>query len=128
MSRYDIAKGGDIPNMLGGFGDSSDDEFPEVDVVIRQYRQKVQARREERCCDDDKGNTPTEKNSISRTDRNDPAKSNPAVKATPLRRRKLGQSQAIDGSLLKPWDDTIASTERSIRAPKSTGHAHVYER
>ncbi|KAI0382596.1 SprT-like family-domain-containing protein, partial [Hypomontagnella monticulosa] len=121
MPRYDVAKEGDIANMLNGLGDSSDDEFPEVDVVIRRYRHNAQARPEERSCDNDTDNTTPKKKPISQVNRNVSTKSNPAAKATPLRRRKLGQSQTADASLLKPWEDTVLSKEKISRAPKSTG-------
>ncbi|KAI0895058.1 SprT-like family-domain-containing protein [Annulohypoxylon nitens] len=85
-----------MPDM---FGDSSEDEFPDVDVLVRNYRQKVQGKQEE----------PGAKDSTSRKERD--AINTPAVKSIPLRRRKLGQTQTADQTLLKPWGKTVASNE-----------------
>ncbi|KAI1090580.1 SprT-like family-domain-containing protein [Rostrohypoxylon terebratum] len=81
------------------FGDSSEDEFPDVDVVVRDYRHKVKSRQEE----------PKSKRETSRKEHD--AIETPAVKSTPLRRRKLGQNQTTDQTLLKPWGKTVTSNE-----------------
>ncbi|KAI0122315.1 SprT-like family-domain-containing protein [Daldinia grandis] len=96
------------------FRDSSEDEFPEVDVVVDRYHQVPEKP------EDDKQNTQTTTKSNSRIDRDLPAKSNAAAKATPLRRRKLGQGgQVVDGSLLKPWDDIATTKGKDSRTSKS---------
>ncbi|KAF3060000.1 HMG box-containing protein C19G7.04 [Daldinia childiae] len=87
--------------LKGKLGNSSEDEFTEVDVVIGRYH-KVQGKPEA-----DRKSTQTT------------AKSNAAVKSTPLRRRKLGQGQVVDGSLLKPWGDIATTEGKDTRTSKS---------
>ncbi|KAI1659399.1 SprT-like family-domain-containing protein [Daldinia decipiens] len=98
--------------LEGKLRDSSEDEFPEVDVVVGRFH-KVPGKPE------------VDRKSTQTTTKSNAAVKNAAVKSTPLRRRKLGQGQIVDGSLLKPWDD-IATTKgkdsrtskpRSSRAP-----------
>ncbi|KAI8959510.1 SprT-like family-domain-containing protein [Daldinia sp. FL1419] len=127
MSRHDITKEDRIANMLDRLGDSSDDEFPEVDVVISRYHKKGPTKTEET----DKETQRATTKSNSRKERDVPAKSKTAaVKATPLRRRKLGQGQSqgqvIDGSFLKSWGETATTAKekddrtskpRTTRAP-----------
>ncbi|KAI0836805.1 SprT-like family-domain-containing protein [Hypoxylon sp. FL0890] len=116
MPRHDIFKEEEIANMLDGWGDSSEDEFPNVDVVVRQYRDKVQEKEGGRNRRGDKGNAPAKGESVPQM--NSDMKKGPIVKATPLRRRKLGQSQTVDGSLLKRWDDRTSTIEKDNKAPK----------
>lgn len=102
MPRHDIIRQGRTANMLEGkLRDSSEGEFPEVDVVVGRYH-KVPGKPE------------TDRKSTQTT-----AKSNAAVKSTPLRRRKLGQGQIVDGSLLKPWDDIATAKGKDSRTSKS---------
>lgn len=103
--------------MLEGWGNSSEDEFPDVDVVVRKYRHKVQDNQDGEGHGSDKVNATTKGKSISQTGHD--VNKVPAVKATPLRRRKLGQSQTVDGSLLKRWDDTTTTKGKDSVAPKS---------
>ncbi|OTA99310.1 hypothetical protein M426DRAFT_325231 [Hypoxylon sp. CI-4A] len=128
MPRYDIPLEEDIASMLDALAAaSSDDEFPEVNVVVKKYRSQVQEKGNGGEIDGGKGNTPTGTEPPPRAKRDtkvEPAKSKPAVKATPLRRRKLGQSQTVDGSLLKPWGSTATSNEegkKDIKAQRSRG-------
>ncbi|KAI0850241.1 SprT-like family-domain-containing protein [Daldinia vernicosa] len=105
--------------LQGILSDSSEDEFPEVDVVVGRYH-KVPGKQET-----SGKSTQTTAKSISRTERDVLVKSNTAVKSTPLRRRKLGQGQGqgqvVDGSLLKPWDDSATAKEKGGRTSKSRG-------
>ncbi|KAI1207771.1 SprT-like family-domain-containing protein [Annulohypoxylon truncatum] len=109
-----------MANMSDALGDSSEDEFPEVDVVVRQYRHKVKGRQPEGDRDDEEfsSRNVTKTTSQKRSE----VTNTPAVKATPLRRRKLGQTQTTDQSLLKPWGKTVSSKEEKSRAPNSRGH------
>ncbi|KAI1371907.1 SprT-like family-domain-containing protein [Hypoxylon crocopeplum] len=110
--------------MPGELGSNSEDEFPDVDAVIRQYRhrvQGVQTKQNARNHEGDNGNPPRTEKSKSRKEHDAaevPAKSSAAAKATPLRRRKLGQSQTVDGSLLKPWNDAVTGKEKEDKTPK----------
>ncbi|XXH01183.1 hypothetical protein Hte_007537 [Hypoxylon texense] len=105
-------------------GSSSDDEFPDLDVAIRQYQQhKV---RDATSHGSAKENAPATSKARSQTGRNtkeESTKSNPGVRATPLRRRKLGQSQTVDGSLLKPWNGRAKRDEndRQQSTPGNSG-------
>ncbi|KAI1099845.1 SprT-like family-domain-containing protein [Jackrogersella minutella] len=101
--------------MLGALGDSSDDEFPDVDVVVRRYRQKVLGRGEEKGRNDEVNSR--DKIKLGSTREHD-VKKEPEIKATPLRRRKLGQGQTMDGSLLKPWGETATTKDVDSRASK----------
>ncbi|KAI2471157.1 SprT-like family-domain-containing protein [Annulohypoxylon bovei var. microspora] len=105
--------------MADALDGSSDDEFPDVNVVVRQYRQKVKGRQEEGDLDGEEVNTQETIKSTSRNVRE--VKNTPAVKATPLRRRKLGQRQTTDESLLKPWGKTVTIKEEKSRAPDPKG-------
>ncbi|KAI1454633.1 SprT-like family-domain-containing protein [Annulohypoxylon moriforme] len=91
-----------MPDTLG---DSSENEFPDVDVVVKQYRPKAKGGQEE-------GGRNTN-GSASRKGRD--------VKATPLRRRKLGQTQITDESLLRPWGKIATSKEEKSRTPNPRG-------
>ncbi|KAI1469432.1 SprT-like family-domain-containing protein [Daldinia caldariorum] len=105
--------------MLGGFADSSEDEFPEIDLVVSRYHKVSEKSKGKR----DEAHREAERKaakSIPQTECDVPSKSNPAVKATPLRRRKLGQGQIVDGSLLKPWDDTAIIRGKGSHTSKPT--------
>ncbi|OTA65933.1 hypothetical protein K449DRAFT_391904 [Hypoxylon sp. EC38] len=117
MPRHDIFKEEDIANMLEGWGDSSEDEFPDVDVVVRQHQHKVQEKQDGEGHGSCNGNAKTKGKSISQIG-ND-VKREPVVKASPLRRRKLGQGQTVDGSLLRRWDDTTTTKGKHSAAPKT---------
>ncbi|KAI1808677.1 SprT-like family-domain-containing protein [Daldinia bambusicola] len=108
--------------MLDGFGDSSEDEFPEVDLVVSRYHKvpaKSKGKRDE-AHDEPERKTAKPIPQAERDVPDVPSKSNAAVKATPLRRRKLGQGQIVGGSLLKPWDDTTTIRGKGSRTSKST--------
>ncbi|KAI0880421.1 SprT-like family-domain-containing protein [Annulohypoxylon maeteangense] len=105
--------------MLGALGDSSEDEFPDVDVVVRQYRHKVKDGREQEDCDNVNISLRDSNEHTSRKGRN--VKNTPVAKATPLRRRKLGQTQTNDESLLKPWGKTVASKDEKSRTSNPRG-------
>ncbi|KAI1483770.1 SprT-like family-domain-containing protein [Daldinia eschscholtzii] len=103
--------------MLDGFEDSSEDEFPEVDLAVTRYHKvPVKPKGERGEAKSEPQRTTTK--SIPRTESDVSTKANAAVKATPLRRRKLGQGQIVDGSLLKPWDDTAFAKEKGSRTSK----------
>ncbi|KAI0418187.1 hypothetical protein F5X98DRAFT_363238 [Xylaria grammica] len=87
---------------------SSEDEFPDIEVVIQKRQQKT-----------------TGKESVSRqpsspksaqTSFNDSIGKTPA---TARRRRKLGQGQPVDRSLLKPWQSFDVGKETNSRTPSS---------
>ncbi|KAI1385322.1 SprT-like family-domain-containing protein [Hypoxylon trugodes] len=112
----------------------SDDDFPDVDVIIQRYRRAVEMhdeRHDKKKHDDNEEDASAAKSSTSRTEqvvKTEPTKSNAAIKATPLRRRKLGQGQTIDGSLLKPLGNTAIGREKESRASKvKTSQARIRE-
>ncbi|CAJ2508840.1 Uu.00g138660.m01.CDS01 [Anthostomella pinea] len=94
------------------YGSSSEeDEFPDVEVMIRKHKQKTQGKQR----DGNKENAlkAPKSTTVEKLERKGKDKQGgssapaTAVKATPLRRRKLGQAgQTIGSSLLKPWNDS----------------------
>ncbi|KAI1760917.1 SprT-like family-domain-containing protein [Hypoxylon sp. FL1150] len=106
--------------MLDEYGGSSEDEFPDLDVIIRQYRHKV---RDTASREGAKENAPITFNPRSQTESDRKELPNPTGKATPLRRRKLGQTQSVDGFLLKPWNGR-ATKEEKDRQNSNLGGCH----
>lgn len=110
--------------MFDEYGGSSEDELPDIDVIIRQYQHKV---RDTASNGDAKKDAPVTSNARPQTGNNTREQPNPAIKATPLRRRKLGQTQAVDGSLLKPWNGR-ATKEENGRQQSNSGGSRVRAR
>ncbi|KAL7619971.1 hypothetical protein AAE478_010519 [Parahypoxylon ruwenzoriense] len=129
MPRQDIVRGKGISSMQAKSGSSSGDEFPEIELVVRRHRHDVQSRPGRNSRGGDKGDVSAATETPSGAEhcvREGSGKPSTTVKATPLRRRKLAQSQTIDGSLLKPWSDTKPSAKKDARMPKNrNAHARV---
>ncbi|KAI1080276.1 SprT-like family-domain-containing protein [Whalleya microplaca] len=103
--------------MFDGLGSSSEDEFPDIDVIMRRYKNRTQVNQGTHG-EGSKENAPataTKPDNTEKSAKLKPASSN----ATPLRRRKLGQSQPIHGSLLKPWNEVEAGEEENAQSLRS---------
>ncbi|KAI1771582.1 SprT-like family-domain-containing protein [Hypoxylon cercidicola] len=111
VARHGIDRKNTTTNMLDEYGGSSEDEFPDIDVLIRQYQHKVRDTAGQAGA---KENAPATLATRSHSMEDESVKSNTGVKATPLRRRKLGQSQTVDRSLLKPWNG-VTGKEKDLR-------------
>ncbi|KAI0505360.1 hypothetical protein F5B22DRAFT_627903 [Xylaria bambusicola] len=94
-------------------GLSSDDEFPEVEVIVQRRKQGTT------CKDlgDDKGSAPRQPGSPESTHMSFD-KALVKTPATARRRRRLGQSQPVDHSLLKPWDGVEVENGADGRLPR----------
>ncbi|KAI0165070.1 SprT-like family-domain-containing protein [Hypoxylon sp. FL1284] len=104
--------------MLDEYGGSSEDEFPDVDVIIQQYQHNVHDPASREGAKDAQAPVAARSQTGSSI-KKEPVKPNPGVKATPLRRRKLVQSQTVDGSLLQPWNGRAAREEGDIQPSNS---------
>ncbi|KAI0005220.1 SprT-like family-domain-containing protein [Xylariaceae sp. FL0662B] len=108
-----------VVKMLEGMlGSSSEDEFPDIDVVIRRYKNRTQLKQGTH------GEGNKDHHAPATTKKPDNIEKSAKLKAasasmTPLRRRKLGQTQAIHGSLLKPWNELEAGEEETAQISKS---------
>ncbi|KAI0542491.1 hypothetical protein GGR58DRAFT_452567 [Xylaria digitata] len=93
---------------------SSEDEFPDITVIIQRHKQKQQSKD----FNDGEENLSRQPSSpkSTQTSFNESIGKTPA---TARRRRKLGQGQPVDRSLLKPWQGL--ETEKGIdsRTPGS---------
>ncbi|KAI3325352.1 hypothetical protein HD806DRAFT_490108 [Xylariaceae sp. AK1471] len=81
------------------YGSSSEDEFPDVEVIIQRHKQKTTA---DKVLHGDKESAPAGPSSPRSTQ----TSFNESIGKTPStarRRRKLGQGQPVGGSLTKPW-------------------------
>ncbi|KAH9904557.1 hypothetical protein F4778DRAFT_66924 [Xylariomycetidae sp. FL2044] len=86
----------------------SEDDFPDIEVVVRRHKQKTRAQKDQHSHQEETAPADRQLPKERRLDRESAEPSSaPAVKATPLRRRKLGQTQTqkVDSSLLKPWNE-----------------------
>ncbi|KAI1117852.1 hypothetical protein F5Y14DRAFT_402233 [Nemania sp. NC0429] len=80
---------------------SSDDEFPDVAVIVQRNKGTI---RGEAVGDDSESAPRKPGSSKSAAPTTLPDSTAKTRAATTRRRRKLGQSQPVDGSLMKPWD------------------------
>ncbi|KAI0127973.1 SprT-like family-domain-containing protein [Xylariales sp. AK1849] len=107
------------------YDSSSEDEFPDVRVIAQRAKQKAVAKTEH-------GTKVKEKDAPAREVKaKTKAEEKPSIpaalsKGTPLRRRKLGNSQAQDASLLQKWSgvdylkqETQETTARKPRASRA---------
>ncbi|KAI5854479.1 SprT-like family-domain-containing protein [Durotheca rogersii] len=119
MPPYTTSRGKGNDSVRDRSG-SDDDEFPDVDLIVQRYQKSSQTWLEtSRSTSLDNGTAQATVNVLSGRDHDVEEKRNEsgaAVKATPLRRRKLGRGQTVDGSLLKPWND--ASDKMGSRLSK----------
>ncbi|KAI2602689.1 SprT-like family-domain-containing protein [Hypoxylon sp. NC1633] len=124
MPQHDTTTDESFAKMVDGLEASSDDEFPDIDVVIRQYQHRLQEKQVGRKAKGDKeyaSITPKSKVQMEGNVKEETAKPCASVKVTPLRRRKLGQSQTVDRSLLKPWKTMVTvHGEDQISKPGSS--------
>ncbi|KAI1826603.1 hypothetical protein F4861DRAFT_67964 [Xylaria intraflava] len=88
---------------------SSEDDLPDIEVIIQKHKQKSVAKE----LDGDKENAPTQ-SSLLQSIHTSFDESIGKTPATARRRRKLGQVQPVGNSLLKPW-------RREPEAEKETG-------
>ncbi|KAI1749022.1 hypothetical protein F4782DRAFT_514872 [Xylaria castorea] len=93
---------------------SSEDEFPEIEVIARKQKQKTTVRQ----LDGDKKHVSRQSGSpkSAQTIFNETIGKTPA---TARRVRKLGQGQPVDGSLMKPWQGSEVERGTGSRAPSS---------
>jgi predicted SprT family Zn-dependent metalloprotease len=106
------------------YSSSSDDEFPALQIVAKRVRQQRSAAVLPEPSVTDKENVPMSgAKAIGRgTERRAPTV--PLSRATPLRRRKLGEPQLLDNPLLRKWSGEAAepiseSSRASSREIKS---------
>ncbi|KAI0599655.1 SprT-like family-domain-containing protein [Biscogniauxia sp. FL1348] len=100
------------------YSSGSEDEFPDVNMIVQKYQVKVQGNREggsgssrsssrssnsKETVSATEFSSKTARNSRMREQAEPDLPSAATGKATPLRRRKLGQVQTKDDSLFKPW-------------------------
>lgn len=104
---------------------SSDDEFPNLEVIARRIKQK-NAVKAVPGATENKENPPPRvlKTAASAKDQGNKTSNVPASlsKGTPLRRRKLGNPQAIDSSLFQKWSEVDCpgkQVAKEATAPKS---------
>ncbi|KAI0189583.1 SprT-like family-domain-containing protein [Xylaria flabelliformis] len=93
---------------------SSEDEFPEIEVIARRQKQKTTVRQ----IDGDKENVSKQSDSTELIE----AIFGDTIGKTPTtarRVRKLGQGQPMDGSLLKPWQGSEVEKGTGSRTPSS---------
>ncbi|KAK5625488.1 hypothetical protein RRF57_001204 [Xylaria bambusicola] len=83
---------------------SSDDEFPEVEVIVQRRKQGTTYK-------DLRNDKESTQMSLDKAPGKTPA--------TSRRRRRLGQSQPVDHSLLKPWDRLQVERGADGRLPRS---------
>ncbi|TRX95912.1 hypothetical protein FHL15_003054 [Xylaria flabelliformis] len=93
---------------------SSEDEFPEIEVIARRQKQKTTVGQ----IDGDKENVSKQSDSTELIEAifGDTVGKTPA---TARRVRKLGQGQPMDGSLLKPWQGSELERGTGSRTPSS---------
>ncbi|KAH6652076.1 SprT-like family-domain-containing protein [Truncatella angustata] len=93
---------------------NSEDEFPPLKVVAKRVRQKMPAAKDTKPSITDKENVPSSEPPASLLGKS--KLSELSFRGTPLRRRKLGDSQALDNPLFRKWsEDTAESRSRSSR-------------
>ncbi|KAI0443052.1 hypothetical protein F4803DRAFT_516667 [Xylaria telfairii] len=95
-----------------GYVSSSEDEFPDIEVIARGHKQKTAGKQ----LDGDKKSMSRQPSSpkLAQTIFNDAVGKTPA---TARRVRKLGRGQPVDGSLLKPWQGSEVERGMGSRAP-----------
>ncbi|KAI0543644.1 hypothetical protein F4679DRAFT_567902 [Xylaria curta] len=100
------------------YASSSEDEFPEIEVIARRQKQKTTIRQ----VDGDKENAPQQSSSTAAIQSifDDTIGKTPA---TARRVRKLGQGQPMGGSLLKPWQSSEVERGTSSRTPRQPSWA-----
>ncbi|KAI1122051.1 hypothetical protein F5Y10DRAFT_254991 [Nemania abortiva] len=97
------------------YGTSSEDEFPDIEVIIQ--RQKRTTTGEELGRDKPSASAEPDSPKSARAASYD--ESIGKTPATTRRRRKLGQGQPMDGSLLKPWGGSAVGRGPGGQAPSS---------
>lgn len=97
---------------------SSDVEFPARQVVAKRTRQQKPATAPTKLNIADKENAPPEENGSKNRRQHKQVDSAFASKGTPLRRRKLGDSQVLDNPLFRKWSEE--STESRSRSARSS--------
>ncbi|KAI1501535.1 SprT-like family-domain-containing protein [Biscogniauxia marginata] len=114
-------------------GSSSEDEFPNVDMIVRKQKQKVRGNPGGGSGKEDVPAAEPSSKTARASKSRDQAGPNTSVslaaaKSTPLRRRKLGPVQTVDGSLLKPWTGIDTDEGSSGRISKSKVSSRVRSR
>ncbi|KAI1739068.1 hypothetical protein F4680DRAFT_423786 [Xylaria scruposa] len=93
---------------------SSEDEFPEIEVIARRQKQKTTVSDQENASKQSSSTASIQSifdDTIGKTP------------ATARRVRKLGQGQPMDGSLLKPWQSSEVERGTSSRTPRQPSWA-----
>ncbi|KAI1340682.1 SprT-like family-domain-containing protein [Xylariaceae sp. FL0016] len=102
--------------MVSAYDNSSDDELPELEDVVRKYKKTIH-------CPDGSPKNPATANTSSGQPNiaggiREAESAPPPAKATPLRRRKLGGSQTVSGSLLQPYKQPGTGAKPKYKATK----------
>ncbi|KAI0097469.1 hypothetical protein GGR51DRAFT_541105 [Nemania sp. FL0031] len=96
------------------YGSSSEDEFPDIEVIIQRHKRTTTGKD----LDADKASALSQPDSPQSAQ----ASFNETIGKTPAttrRRRKLGQGPPMDGSLMKPWEGSETERVSSGRAASS---------
>lgn len=93
-----------------GYVSSSEDEFPDIEVIARGHKQKPASKQLDKEAMSGQPSSPKSAQTIF----NEVVGKTPA---TARRVRKLGRGQPMDGSLLKPWQGSEGERGIGSRAP-----------